>query len=294
MLLKNQYSLFPIGLGAMPLSVMGRPSVNEAIDIILSFLQRGGNFIDTADIYGLDETDGGHNEKIICKALRVAGNPDNVLVATKGGATRPNGGWGMRGGHPEKIRKVCEQSLLNLKRTEHPLYYLHGIDPDVPLEDSLGELIKLQHQGKIRHIGIANVDMEELQRAVSLTTIAAVQNRCNPFCKGDLRNGVVDFCESNDILYVPYCPLGGWQDHAKLSASPLYLDLATRHHISSYVISLTWLRSLGKHVLPIPGIDNKNQLEINFQSLNFSLSMDDLQQLDAFPDLYLPKHLEVS
>ena len=186
--------IFPIGLGAMPLSIFGRPSERDSIRLIRYFLDMGGNFIDTANIYGLDETDKGHNERLIHLALKHYKNLDDVLIATKGGATRPNGGWSFRGGgHPKSLRIACEESLKNLQISEHALYYLHGIDPGIPFEDSWGELVLLKEEGKIRHLGIANVNLDQLKTATNLTAIAAVQNRCNPFCKGDFDSGLIKF-----------------------------------------------------------------------------------------------------
>lgn len=290
--LKKQYSLSPIGMGAMPFSVAGRPTEHESIHIIETFLELGGNFIDTADVYGLDDADRGHNEKLICKALKQIGKRDDVLVATKGGATRPDGGWGLRGGHPKKLRHACEQSLINLKVSELSLYYLHGPDPDIPLEDSIGELVKLKNEGKIKQIGIANVTLDEVKLATTLTTITAIQNRCNPFCKGDLQNGLIDFCQLNDIIYVPYCPFGGWVDHVKLASSDLFTPLTDKYQVSSYFISLAWLLKKGDNIVPIPGMDKKEHVVMNFKAADFKLSDEEVARMDAFPDLYSPKHLE--
>ena len=277
----------------MPFSVSGRPSEIESISIIEKFLELGGNFIDTADVYGLDDCDRGHNEKLLCKALKKIGAWDIVMLASKGGATRPDGGWALRGGHPTKLRNVCEQSLINLQLTEHSLYYLHGPDPDVPLEDSIGELVKLKDEGKIKHIGIANVTLEELKLALAQTSIAAVQNRCNPFCKGDFKNDLIEFCNLNNIIYVPYCPLGGWMDHAKLASNELYKQLISKYQVSSYLISLSWLMSKGEHIIPIPGMDKKDHVISNFKSVNFKLQDEDIYKLDMFPDLYSPKHIDL-
>jgi len=292
--LKEQHSLFPIGLGAMPLSILGRPSEKESIKVIESFLQCGGNFIDTADVYGLDVVDRGHNEKLISKALRELNKNDVVMVATKGGATRPNGGWGLRGGHPKKIRIACEQSLINLNRLEHSLYYLHGPDPQVPFEDSLGELIQLKNEGKINNIGICNVTFVQLQLALNMTHISAVQNRCNPFCKDDFKNGLIEVCRINNIIYVPYSPLGGWADHTKLASSELFNDLISKYGVSAYVISLAWLLAKGGHIVPIPGMDKANQVRANRESVRLCLETDDVEKIDRFPDLYASIYLESS
>lgn len=292
--LAGTYSIFPIGLGAMPLSISGRPSLHYAMSVIEAFLELGGNFIDTADVYGLDDNDRGHNERLIHQAiLKLSPSNNNIVIATKGGATRPQGGWSFRGGgHPEKLRNACEQSLKNLALTSHDLYYLHGIDPEVPLEDSLGELIRLKDEGKIKNIGIANADMVQLKTALKLTTIVAVQNRCNPFCKADFKNGLIEYCKLKNILYIPYCPLGGLADHSKLANSPFFSDLKTKYGISSYQISLAWLINKYDHIVPIPGLDLINQVATALGTVNIVLDSSDMQRIDEFPDFYLPVHID--
>ena len=198
----------------------------------------------------------------------------------------------MRGGHPHQLRQACEQSLKNLNITTHSLYYLHGPDPDVPLADSLGEIINLKNEGKINAIGIANVTLTELQIAHELTSITAVQNRCNPFCKEDFKNGVFNFCKANKILYVPYCPLGGWADHQKLANHACYQELMQQYQVSSYVISLAWLTAKGHGIVPIPGMDQVSQVRENFSALQLHLSSEAMQKIDQFPDFYSPKHVD--
>jgi len=284
--------IFPIGLGAMSLSIVGRPSKQDAINIIMDFLETGGNFIDTANVYGLDGHDYGHNEKLIAQCLKKFGRNNSVVIATKGGASRPNGGWAMRGGKPNELRAACEQSLKNLAIETHQLYYLHGIDPAVPFIESLGELIKLKEEGKIQHIGVANVGMKEIEMAVNLTTVSAVQNRYNPFCKGDLKNGMIDFCFKNHITYVPYCPLGGWADHRKLSKYPLFQSLMMKYHVSSYVLILAWLLDKADHLIPIAGMNELNHFVMNKKALCLSLSSEDQKLFDELPDLYMPAYID--
>ncbi len=287
-------NLFPIGLGAMPLSLPGRPDEKDALDVLLCFFENGGNFIDTADVYGLDDQDRGHNEKLVAKAVKQFSNRSDLLIATKSGASRPNGGWAFGGGKPKMLRQACEQSLKNLGIETHSLYYLHGPDKDVPLADSLGELIKLKEEGKIRHLGVANVDLPELQLALTLTPLAAVQNRCNPFCKGDFSNGLIEFCHSQGLAYVPYCPLGGWSDHQKLAEHPDFQRLALKYRSTTYALSLAWLLQKGSHILPIPGMDKKEQIVINKAALSIVLEEEDISVIDLFPNLYSPKHLDLT
>jgi aryl-alcohol dehydrogenase-like predicted oxidoreductase len=292
--LKELYALHAIGFGALPLSVENRPPEIKAINVIEKFIQLGGNFIDSADIYGLNAADKGHNEKLIHKALKHLNQTDEVLVSTKGGATRPNDGWGLRGGKPEQLRSACEQSLMNLNIDTHMLYYLHGPDPHVPLLESLGELYQLQREGKINHIGIANVSLTEVQQANSLMPISAVQNRCNPFCKDDLSNGVVDYCQQQKIIYVPYCPLGGLTEHAKLATYHLYAPFIEKYGVSSYEITLAWLLSKAPHVVPIPGMKKIEHVIKNMGVKNIKLDDIDVAMIDKFPELYAPAHIETN
>lgn len=290
---QTNQALFPIGLGAMPLSITNRPSENDAIKVIEKFLALGGNFIDTADVYGLNEDDKGHNEKLVIHALKQLSPKQDILLATKGGATRPGGaGWGMRGGLPTMLRKACEQSLLNLQISQHQLYYLHGPDPDVPIAESIGELVRLQEEGKIANIGISNVDMADLFVALRESRIFAVQNRCNPFCKGDIKSGLIYFCKTNDMLYVPYCPLGGWAEHAKIANSTLFKKLMKKYSVSSYVICLAWIRQLGENIIPIPGMLRVDQVAENVKAVDVQLDQDDVKLIADLPDLYSPKHSE--
>ncbi len=283
----GDYPIFPIGLGAMPLSLSGRPLEKDAIEVIETFLEMGGNFIDTANVYGIDDAERGHNEKLIHHALTRLGYSDKVLVATKGGATRPAGNWGLGEGHPKQLRKACEQSLMDLKIPAHSLYYLHGPDPKIPFEDSINELVSLKKEGKIKYIGIANVDMDYVKRALHLTPITAVQNRCNPFCKEDFKNGLIDFCKENNISYVPYCPLGGWFEHQKLAENSCFHALTAAYHLSSYQISLAWLLAKSNHIIPIPGMDKKEHIMENFRAKQINLRHEDIEKIDQFPDLYL-------
>ena len=168
------FAVGPIGLGGMPLSIQGRPDERTALAVIEAFVAGGGDHIDTAISYCLDEHDFGHNERLIAKALRNRGR-SSVVVATKGGLTRPNGRWEVDCS-PHWLRQCCEQSAATLG-APIALYYLHTVDPAVPLAESLGELVRLREEGKITSIGLSNVTARHLDEALRLTPIAAVQNR---------------------------------------------------------------------------------------------------------------------
>ena len=157
----------PIGLGGMPLSIEGRPDERTARAVIEAFVAGGGNFIDTAISYCLDNDDLGHNERLIAATLAALGRTD-VIVATKGGLTRPSGRWDVDC-TPTWLRRCCEQSARDLG-APIALYYLHAVDPNVPLAESLGELVKLRDEGKIAAIGLSNVDGPAPRRSAGTDT----------------------------------------------------------------------------------------------------------------------------
>ena len=213
----------PIGLGGMPLSIQGRPDERTALAVIEAFVAGGGDHIDTAISYCLDEHDFGHNERLIAKALRKLGRTD-VIVATKGGLTRPEGRWEVDCS-PQWLRQCCEQSVADLG-APIPLYYLHTVDPAVPFAESLGELVRLRDEGKIAAIGLSNVNARHLDEAVRLTRIAAVQNRCNVLDTRDFESGLVERCRELGIAYVAYSSVGGHSGHRRLDQYPTLARIA--------------------------------------------------------------------
>lgn len=266
----------PIGLGGMPLSIQGRPDERTALAVIAAFLEGGGNHIDTAISYCLDEHDFGHNERLIAKALRAAQRTD-VVVATKGGLTRPEGRWEVDCS-PEWLRRCCEQSANELG-SPIPLYYLHAIDSVVPLADSLGELVRLRDEGKIAAIGLSNVNARQLDEAVRLTRIAAVQNRCNVLDRRDFDSGLVEHCLELGIAYVPYSSVGGHMGHRRLEQFPALARVAAKHSTSIYAVALAWLLTQGPHILPIPGATKISSVTSSLGAVELQLDADDLATL---------------
>ena len=267
----------PIGLGGMPLSIQNRPDERTALAVIAAFLEGGGDLIDTAISYCLDESDFGHNERLIAKALRAAKRSD-VVVATKGGLTRPAGRWEVDCS-PAWLRRCCEQSARDLG-TPIPLYYLHAVDPAVPLADSVGELVRLRDEGKVLGLGLSNVDSRQLDEALRLTTIAAVQNRCNVLDRRDFDNGLVDRCRELGIAYVPYSPVGGHWRHTRVGDDPTLARVAAKHATTPYVVALAWLLAKGAHVLPIPGATKVASIESSLTAQNVAFDSSDLAALD--------------
>jgi aryl-alcohol dehydrogenase-like predicted oxidoreductase len=267
-----------IGLGAMPLSIQGRPDERTALAVIAAFVEGGGNFIDTAVSYCLDNDDLGHNERLIAKALAGLKRND-VVVATKGGVTRPNGRWDVDG-RPESLRQGCEQSVRDLGGPI-PLYYLHAVDSAVPFADSLGELVRLRDAGKIRAVGLSNITAKQLDEALALTPIAAVQNRCNLFERRDFDNGLVEHCRARSVAYVPYSPVGGHFGHRRLATDPVLARIAAKHATSPYVIALAWLLGRGDHVVPIPGASKPASVRSSLTATAVALDAEDRAELDA-------------
>ncbi|MFN3919415.1 MAG: aldo/keto reductase [Methylohalobius sp.] len=272
-----------IGLGAMPLSLAGRPSEEQAFEVIKTFLEHGGNFIDTANVYCLDDSDIGHNERLIAKLLKRLGKKSEVIVATKGGLRRPHGGW-VVDGRPEFLRTSLEQSLKALDTDCIALYQLHAVDPKVGLDASLDALIELQKQGKIRYLGLSNVDQSQIERALQKAQIVSVQNRCNVLEKQDFRTGLVEFCRKRGIAYIPHSPVGGHHGHHRLREHPLLNRLAKKYGASPYAIALAWLLSKGEHILPIPGASKPSSIEDSFKAIEVKLAQEDFTLLDALPD----------
>jgi aryl-alcohol dehydrogenase-like predicted oxidoreductase len=267
----------PIGLGGMPLSIQGRPDERTARAVIEAFLSGGGNFIDTAISYCLDNEDLGHNERLIAASLRALGRTD-VIVATKGGLTRPDGRWDVDC-TPAWLRRCCEQSARDLG-APIALYYLHTVDPNVPFSDSLGELIRLREEGKIAAIGLSNVTIRHLDEALRSTPIAAVQNRCNVLERRDVDNGLVDRCRRQGIAYVPYSPVGGHWGHRRLGEHPVLLRVAAQHGTTPQAIALAWLLTLGPHVVPIPGATKVASVVSSLAATSVRLDSEDLAELD--------------
>jgi len=277
-----------IGLGAMPLSIAGRPTEDEAEKVVSRFVDLGGNFIDTANVYCLDDGDIGHNERLIARALKSLGKgkgkgKDEVVVATKGGLRRPRGDWKVDG-TPQWLRASCEKSLTDLGIDCIGLYQLHAVDPQVGLRDSIEELVRLKDERMVRHVGLSNVTLEQVRMALDRAPIVSVQNRCNLLEKRDFRNGLIDFCREQGLTYIAHSPVGGHYGHLRLSDIPLLIDLAGKYARSTYVIALAWLLAKGEHILPIPGASKLRSVEDSLQAVTVTLTEEDVAAIDRLPE----------
>jgi aryl-alcohol dehydrogenase-like predicted oxidoreductase len=244
--------LSAIGYGAMALSIEGRPSREEAERALHAAFDAGITFVDTADVYGLDDSETGHNERLIADVLRARADCHRIRVMTKGGMCRPGGAW-TRDGSPAHLRRACERSLRALGVEQIDLYQLHAPDPHVPYERSVETLAELQREGKIRHVGLSNVAPAHIDAATRIVDVVAVQNRLSPYYRESLEEGVVAACEQRGITFLAYRPVGGAQMAGTLHDYPVLADLARRRGVSPQALSIAWVRAQSATVVPIPG-----------------------------------------
>jgi pyridoxine 4-dehydrogenase len=258
-----------LGFGAMRVTGRGiwgdPPDRNQARAVLRRAVELGVNFIDTADSYGPDVS-----EELIAEALHPY--PEDLVIATKGGLLRPGPGQWTPDGRPAHLRQACEGSLRRLQLDQIALYQFHRPDPDVPLEDSIGALVALKEEGKIRHIGLSNVDENQLRRAQAMTAIVSIQNRYNPV---DRRSDtLVDLCEQEEMTFLPWAPI------QNLDRFPALTDIAKRHEATVHQIALGWLLARSKTMLTIPGTGSVDHLEENVAAADLRLGPDEIAALN--------------
>ncbi|KPJ95722.1 MAG: hypothetical protein AMS18_02375 [Gemmatimonas sp. SG8_17] len=270
-----------VGFGGMPLSIQGRPPMEVGIQVIHAALDAGMTLIDTADVYCLDDDEIGHNERLVARALASwTGDRDSVVVATKGGLTRPQGRW-ERDGRPEHLRQACELSLTALGIATIDLYQLHAPDPAVPFADSVGALMRLQEEGKIRWIGLSNVTVAEIKQAESLAPVVTVQNRLSPFFREALESGVVDYCADKGIGFLAYSPVGGGRLNKRLPDHPDLRPIAQQHGVSTHSAVLAWVLSRECNVIVIPGARTAKHAVDSTTAAQLVLSDAELRAIDG-------------
>jgi pyridoxine 4-dehydrogenase len=257
-----------LGFGAMRITgpgVWGEPPDREQAKATLRrAVELGVNFIDTADSYGPEVS-----ETLIAEAL--SPYPDDLVIATKGGLERTGPGHWPHNGRPEHLKQACEGSLRRLGLEQIALYQLHRPDPDVPYEESVGALVELKQQGKIRHIGVSNVHEDQLRRAQKLTPIVSIQNRYNVTDRAS--ESLVDLCEQEQIAFLPWAPI---QD---VSEVPVVGDIAHRHGATPRQVVLAWLLARSPAMLVIPGTGSPTHLEDNVAGAGLELTADELASL---------------
>jgi len=271
-----------IGLGAMQLSVSGRPDHEQGIATIHAALEAGVTLIDTADSYCLDDSEVGHNERLIGEALRSwGGDRSEVLVATKGGHIRPGGRWEVDG-TPSHLRSACEASLTALGVESIDLYQFHRPDPSVPYAESVGALHDLREAGKVRMVGISNADVEQIEEAAEIlgAGLVSVQNQFSP----DFRSSEPELrrCEAMGLAFLPWSPFGGASRAAEVgSRFAVFAEVGAAHGVSPQQVTLAWMLALSPVVLPIPGSSRPSTIRDSVAAADLQLSEDELARLSA-------------
>jgi pyridoxine 4-dehydrogenase len=245
------------------------PNRQNALKVLKRAVELGVTLIDTADAYGPDTS-----ELLIAEALYPY--PKGLVIATKGGLTRPGPGEWVPNGRPEHLKKAVEGSLKRLRVDRIDLYQLHRIDPKVPMEESLGALKEMQDAGKIRHVGLSNVSPDEITRARKVVPIVSVQNRYN--IEDRKSENALVYCEKESLGFLPWFPIGGGGGLKPENA----LDRAAKDHgVSVVQIALAWLLERSPVMLPIPGTSSLAHLDENVAAAKLKLTPEEWQAIDA-------------
>src|SRR5256712_8098907 len=264
-----------LGFGAMRLTGEGiwgwPPDRANAVKVLKRAVELGVNLIDTADAYG-PETD----ELLIAEALYPY--PKGLVIATKGGNTRPGPTQWVPDGRPEYLRQCVDKSLKRLKLERIDLYQLHRIDPKVPMEDSLGALKEAQSAGKIRHIGLSEVSPEQVERARKTVPIVTVQNRYN--ITDRKWENTLSYCDKEQIGFMPWAPVGGTRGVTNAALEKAAKD----DGVTIYQLGLAWLLHRSSVILPIPGTSSLAHLEEHMAARKIQLSADEWTRLNALTE----------
>ena len=299
---KSDLKVFPIGLGAMGMSEFyGETDEKQSIRTLHKALDIGVNFIDTADVYGI-----GDNEKLLRKAY--SDRWKDLVLATKFGYVRnkENPEGRQRNGSPEYVKSACEASLKRLGREVIDLYYLHRVDPNTPIEETVGAMAELVKEGKVRYIGLSEVSGDTLRRANEVHPITAVQTEYSIWSR-DVEKTTMSVIEELGISLVPYSPLGRGILTGKISDTSALSKNDYRHTVPRFQkenfesnkrllsrieqladtkkitpaqLSLAWLLNKGENIIPIPGTKHEKYLIENAKAVDVELTQDEMQHLD--------------
>jgi pyridoxine 4-dehydrogenase len=249
----------------------GEPRDRDAAKRVLQrAVELGVTFIDTADAYGPETC-----ELLIREALHPY--PPDLVIATKGGYVREGPAQLIANGRPEHLRRACEASMQRLGLDSLPLYQLHTVDPEVPIEESVGALAELRFEGKVRHVGVCNVDPGALERARRVVPIVSVQNRYNLVERTE--EPVLEACEAGGMVFIPWFPLAkGWLGRGGRRLA----RVAWAHDATQAQVALAWLLAHSLITLPIPGTTSLAHLEENVGAANIELSPEEIAALGAY------------
>jgi aryl-alcohol dehydrogenase-like predicted oxidoreductase len=262
--------VYRLGFGAMRITgpgIWGEPEDRDgAIALLRRAVELDVNFIDTADSYGPAAS-----ERLIAEALHPY--PPDLVVATKGGLTREGPGRWAPDCRPERLKRCCEESLLRLKLDVIPLYQLHTPDRDVPFEESVGALADLREEGKVRHVGLSNVGVEQLEQAQEIVPIVSVQNRYSLTARNS--EDMLKRCEAEGLAFIPWFPLDAGD-----IGQDLLGEIARDHGATPMQVALAWLLQHSEAMLPIPGTSSIEHLEENVAAAALRLTGEELERLE--------------
>src|SRR5881398_1250937 len=265
-----------LGFGAMRLTGEGiwgwPPDRENAKKVLRCAVELDVNFIDTADAYG-PET----NELLIAEALYPY--PKGLIIATKGGQTRPSPGRWLQDGRPEYLAQAVDKSLKRLKLERIDLWQLHRIDRKVPVEESLGAIKKAQDAGKIRHVGLSEVTVAEIEQAKKVVPIVSIQNRYNITDRES--EAALNYCQKEKMGFIPWAPIGGSGSRSLSKAGNALEAEAKRHNVSVVQLALAWLLQKSPVMLPIPGTSSLAHLEENMAAEKLQLSADEWKRIEG-------------
>ena len=269
-----------VGLGAMPMSVGGRPGRERSIATIHAALDAGVTLVDTADAYHLDASDPGHNEELVAQALASHPAGRDVLVATKGGHTRPGGAWALDG-RPEHLVAAAKESARRLRVDAIGLYQLHRPDPEVPFAESVGGLANLLDAGVIAMAGVSNVSIAQIEEADEVLggRLASVQNELSPAFLSS--RGELEHCAARGIAFLPWSPFGGITKAGALgSEHSVFQRLAEARGVSAHRVALAWHLQLAPVVVPIPGASRPGSITDSAAAVDLELSDDEVRAIE--------------
>jgi aryl-alcohol dehydrogenase-like predicted oxidoreductase len=266
-----------IGFGGMPLSIQGRPPEEQGKRTLHAAIDAGMTLIDTADVYCLDDSDIGHNERLIASVLAERPDRDAIRVATKAGLRRPRGAW-TNDGRPEHIREACEKSLRALNTDRIWLYQFHAPDPKVPFEQSVEAFAELQRAGKFEHFGLSNVSVRQIEKAQQILPVVSVQNRLNPYFRESI--GVAKECARRNITFLAYSPVGGGRLAKKLPKFDVLMELAQKYDRSVHAIVIAWVRAQAQTIVPIPAARTIEHAVDSANAADLALAEEDVRAID--------------
>ena len=260
-----------------------RRQTDEArgIEVLHAAFDGGLTFLDTADAYCLDDSETGHNERLIARALATwGGDRSRIVIATKGGLTRPHGAW-IPNGRARHLRAACEASLRALGVSRIDLYQLHAPDPRTPLATTVRALASLKDEGLVARVGLCNVTVGQIEEARRITEISAVQVELSVWHDENALNGVLDYCTTHGIELIAYRPLGGSRGLRRMRNDPVLSEVAVRHAATPAEIALAWLNGLSDHIVSIPGPTRVETVRSIVRAHSIQLSDKDRERLTS-------------